>query len=166
MKKIIDSNGRLFGKISVIDVVVLLVVVCMGAALFVKTNSMTHTSVETRLDTITYQVICHGIPTFVQDHLRVGDELFDGDNLTVGSLGKIIDIKYEDGTELAKFDDGTVVFAPKEDSVNIILTVQGSGLVSGNNYQLNRIYPLGVNANRNFCTRYTAIRGIVSSIEK
>lgn len=164
--KIIDNNGRLFGKISVIDVVVLLVIVCMGAALFMKTNTMTHTSVESAGDTITYQVIFHGVPTFVQDHLRVGDKMFDDDNLTVGSLGEIIEIQYLPGTELIEFDDGTVAFAPKEDSVNVLVTVRGTGRISGNTYQLNRVYPLGVNANRNFCTRYVHMRGIVSSIIK
>lgn len=164
--KIIDQNGRLFGKISVIDVVVLLVVLCMGAALYMKTNTMTHTSVEANSETITYEVIFHGMPTFVQEHLRVGDELFDDDNLKVGSLGKIIDIQYLPGTELIEFDDGTVAFAPKQDSVNVLIRVQGTGRIDGNTYQLNRVYPLGVNANRNFCTRYVHMRGIVSSIEK
>ena len=164
--KIIDQNGRLFGKISIIDVVVLLVVLGMMAALYLKTNTMSHTSVETQNDTITYTVIFHGMPTFVQDHLRVGDELFDDDNLKVGSLGRITAIEYEDGQELMEFDDGTVRFAPKEDSVNVIITVEGTGRIDGNTYQLNRIYPLGVNANRNFCTRYVHMRGIVRSIEK
>ena len=36
--KIIDRNGRLFGKISVIDVLVIAVVLVMAAALFFKNN--------------------------------------------------------------------------------------------------------------------------------
>ena len=38
--KLMDKNGRLFGKISVIDVVVVLVVLVMAAALYVKNNSI------------------------------------------------------------------------------------------------------------------------------
>lgn len=36
--KIIDRNGRLFGKISVIDVIVILAVIVMAAAIYVKTH--------------------------------------------------------------------------------------------------------------------------------
>ena len=42
--KLMDKNGRLFGKISVIDVVVVLVVLVMAAALHVKNTSLSHTS--------------------------------------------------------------------------------------------------------------------------
>jgi hypothetical protein len=41
--KIIDKNGRLFGLISIIDVIVIAVVAVMGVALYLKTNTMTHT---------------------------------------------------------------------------------------------------------------------------
>ena len=36
--KVIDNNGRLFGKISLIDVLAVLVVLALGAALYVKSN--------------------------------------------------------------------------------------------------------------------------------
>ena len=35
---IMDRNGRLFGKISIIDVIVVLAVVVLAAALYVKTH--------------------------------------------------------------------------------------------------------------------------------
>lgn len=164
--KIIDNNGRLFGKISIIDVVVLLVAAFLAVALYLKTNTMTHTSTTPTYETVTYTVICNAIPGFVEGQIRVGDHIFDADNTKVGSLGEIIDIQYEPGTEMTRFEDGTVTFAPVEDSVNILLTIRGSGISAGNGFMFNRVYPLGVNANRNFCTRYTCIRGIVSSMEK
>ena len=164
--KIIDNNGRLFGKISVIDVVVLLIAVVLAAALYMKTNTMTHTSAAPTYDTITYTVICHGMPSFVENTIRVGDSIFDEDNLNVGSLGEIIDVQYLPGTEFVETEIGTVGYVPKEDSVNVLLTIQGKGMIEGNNYMLNRIYHLGVNANRNLCTPYVHLRGIVASIEK
>ena len=164
--KIIDNNGRLFGKISIIDVIVLLVAVVLAAALYMKTNTMTHTSTAPTYDTITYTVICHGMPSYVEDSIRVGDSIYDEDNLNVGSLGEIIDVQYLPGTEFVKIDDGTASYVPKENSVNVLLTIRGKGSVEGNNYMLNRIYHLGVNANRNLCTPYVHLRGIVASIEK
>ena len=46
--KIMDRNGRLFGKISIVDVVVILVVLVMGAAIYYKTHQpQTGTKVTT-----------------------------------------------------------------------------------------------------------------------
>ena len=44
MKKIIDRNGRLFGFISVIDLLVIVVVAVMGFALYTKNTQMALTS--------------------------------------------------------------------------------------------------------------------------
>ena len=164
--KIIDHNGRLFGKISVIDVLVLAVAVFLGAALYLKTTAMPHTNIAQTSDTFTYTVLCRGIPDFVQGQIRVGDHLYDMDNLKVGSLGEIIDVQYLPGDQVTSFQDGTACLAPVEESFNILLTVRGSGMIVNGKYMINRIYPLGVNANRNLCTRYVSVRGIVSSIEK
>ena len=53
--KIIDRDGRLFGKISIVDVIVLLVVAAMVAAVYVKTHKpQTGSSVGTT--TVVYQM--------------------------------------------------------------------------------------------------------------
>lgn len=162
--KIIDNNGRLFGKISIIDVMVLLLAVVLAAALYMKTHTMTHTSTEVAYDTITFTYFCRGIPGYVKDTLRVGDKIFDSDNMTVGSLGEIVDIQFLPGTEYRKNDDGTHGYFPADECVDIMMTVRGQGLVTDGTYQINRIYPIGVNANRNYCTPYVQLRGIVMSV--
>ena len=47
---------------------------------------------------------------------------------------------------------------------NLVLTIQGEGLISEGRYQLNRIYDLGINASRNFYTPYAQFTGTVTSI--
>lgn len=163
--KIMDKNGRLFGKISVIDVAVLLVALCMAGALYMKTNTMTHTSTVTAMDTITYTFYCYGMPEYVEGQIQVGDKIYDSENTVAGSLGEIMDVQYFPGTQFAQFRDGTAGYVSAEGTVNILLTIQGSGIISDSGYQLNRVYPLGVNANRNFCTPYVMMSGTVRSIE-
>ena len=162
--KIIDRNGRLFGKISVIDVIVILVVAVMAVALYLKTNTMTHTSTATPDDVITYQVMAYGMPSYVGDHIQVGDKFFDEDNASGGCLGKVTAVEILPGEKLTTFADGTAGLAPVEDGINVLLTVQGTGLISGDSYALNRIYNLGVNSARNFCTEYVRMTGTVVSI--
>ena len=162
--KIIDNNGRLFGKISVIDVVVIAVVCVMAAALYLKTNTMTHTSTVSNDQSITYQLYARGVAESVQDVLRENDKVFDEDRGNSGCLGEIRGIEILPGTEMISFDDGTVDIVPSEGTVDILLTIEGKGLINGKNYSLNRVYDLGVNSARNFCTHYARFTATVYSI--
>jgi len=162
--KIIDKNGRLFGLISIIDVIVVLIVAVMAVALYLKTNTMTHTSTTTSNEIITYQVLARGVPSYVEDDIRVEDKFFDEDNISAGCLGKITAVEVLPGDEQVTFADGTAGIAPSENTINLLLTVEGSGLIDGKNYSLNRVYTLGVNSARSFCTQYARFTGTVISI--
>ena len=157
--KLMDKNGRLFGKISVIDVVVVLVVLIMAAALYVKNTSLSHTSTRVSNTPITYQVTAYNVRQYVADAIQEGDLLYDQDYSTGGTLGAI-----QSSGKLTELYDGTVVNAPAQDSVNLVLTIQGEGLISEGRYQLNRIYDLGINTSRNFYTPYAQFTGTVTSI--
>ena len=162
--KIIDKNGRLFGLISIIDVIVILVVAVMGVALYLKTNTMTHTSTATKNEIITYQVYAMATNDCVVDNIQVGDRIFDEDRPSGGCLGKVTAIEIIPGTELLSFPDGTMEEVPSEHTVNLLLTIEGEGLISDKSYSLNRIYDLGVNSARNFVTEYARFTGVVTSI--
>lgn len=163
--KLIDRNGRFFGLISVIDLVVVAVVIVMAFALYVKTNHNEITSTSTPDSTITYQMLVRGVRTYVADAVRVGDHVYDQDrNSGGGSLGEITDIELRPGEKLAEFADGTVATTPVEDGVDMLLTIRGSGLISDGRYMLNRVYDLGVNSSRNFCTMYAQFTGSICAI--
>lgn len=162
--KIIDREGRLFGKISVIDVLVLAVVAVMAVALYVKTNHNDITSTSVSNVPITYQVLARGVRSYVGDAVQVGDFLYEQDRNTGGSLGEITDIQVLPGGRLAEFNDGTVDTVPVEDGVDLLLTVRGEGIISEGRYSLNRVYELGVNSSRNFCTKYAQFTGTVTDI--
>lgn len=166
MKKIIDRNGRLFGKVSILDVLVLVVVLALAAALYVKTNHRSITSTATQNTPITFTVKVTGIRNFLANAIQEGDVVYDQDTeSTGGALGTIQKVVRSSGERLVEFDDGVIVEkVPIEDSANLILTIQGSGLVDGNRFLLNRIYPIGINANRNLCTTYAQFTGTVIDV--
>lgn len=163
--KIIDRNGRLFGKISVIDVIVILVVLVVALAVYVKTHKpQTGSNVATT--TIVYQMESKNLPQYMVDAIQVGDQIFDKDRSTGGSLGEIIDIQVSDGTSEAQFSDGTYEVVPAEERYNLLLTIRGEGLVEEDGgYLLNRIYDLGVNSSREFNNKYALFLGRIVSVE-
>lgn len=160
--KIIDRNGRLFGKISVIDVLVILAVAVLAAALAFK-GSQTHTGTAS-MTPITFQLRINGDRSHVTSAIRVGDMLYDQDNSSGGPLGEILDIQSSPGRKLATFNDGTIREAPVEDGYTLLLTVRGEGILSNNRYLLNRVYNLGVNTTRNYYTPYVQFTATVTAI--
>lgn len=165
--KIIDRNGRLFGKISIIDVLVILVVIVMAAALYFK-NNQAHTGTAVTEQTITFQIRARGVDDFVADAILVGDGLYDQSYSSGGrALGEITDVQVErdPGTKLAdKLTNGTAGLLEAEDTVDMLITVKGSGLITGKSYSINRVYDLGVNSSRNYCTKRADFTGTVIDI--
>lgn len=161
--KIMDKNGRLFGKISIIDVLVLLAVGVLAAALAFK-GGQTHTGDASATVPITFQLRLNGERSYVADAVRVGDHLYDQDNSSGGPLGEILDIQTAPGRKLATLHDGAIEEVPVEDGVTLLLTVRGNGILSNNRYLLNRVYNLGVNTTRNYYTPYAQFTATVTAI--
>lgn len=161
--KIIDKNGRLFGKISIIDVLVLLVVAVLAVSLAFKKNQ-THTGTVVNNIPITFQMRLSGERTYVADAIRVGDNLYDLDNRSNGALGEITAMEILPGRKEAALNDGTDEMLPIEDSVDVLLSVRGSGIISDNRYLLNRVYNLGVNTTRNYYTPYAQFTATVTAV--
>lgn len=162
--KIIDRNGRLFGKISVIDLLVAAVVLVMAVALFVKNNHKEITSTSVSNTPITYQVTVYGARNYIADAVQEGDLLYEQNTNSGGPLGTITGIEILPSGKTAEFTDGTIDVVPVEDGVNLVLTIEGSGLISEGRYLLNRVYDLGVNSTRSYCTKYVQFVGTVTAI--
>ncbi len=163
----IDRNGRLFGKISVIDVLVIGVVLVMAAALFFK-NNQAHTGMSVTEQDITFQVRARGVDDYVAAAILVGDSLYDQSYSSGGrALGQITDIQVErtPGTKLAdRLTDGTAAMLEADNTVDLLITVKGRGLVTGRSYSINRVYDLGVNSSRNYWTKRADFTGTVCEI--
>ena len=165
MSKILDRNGRLFGKVSIIDVLVVLVVLVMAVAMYVKNNTLqaSKTGEDSKIP-ITFVVEAENIPLNVVDTVRVGDKVFDKDRTSGGAIGTITDIEIMEAGRTAALDNGTYVRMKNESARNLIITVEGAGTIEDGRYAINQIYEIGVNAARNFCTNYTIFTGSVIEI--
>ena len=163
--KFMDRDGRLFGKISIIDVIVLLVVAVLVAAIYTKTQ-MPQTGSSVAMTRVVYQMELENLQPYMVEAIQEGDELFDEERTTNGALGKIIDIEVSDGTSQGGLSDGTYAVLPCEGRYNMVLTLEGQALVGEDgSVALNRVYDLGVNSHRSFVTKYASFVGRVLSIQ-
>jgi len=161
--KMIDKDGRLFGKISVIDVLVVLVVVVLAVALNLK-GELTPTSTSVPNTPIYFEVLTEAIPNYVGDNIRVGDVLFDKDQSTGGAIGVITSVERLPGMRSVNMTDGTMTMVDVEDFCIMRIQVESSGLIDRGKYNINKIYNLGVNASRNFYSKYAIFKIFVVEI--
>lgn len=162
--RIIDKNGRLFGKISIIDVLVILVVIVLAISQVFKKNQ-THTGTVVSDIPITFQLLLTGEREYIADAIREKDELYDQNNRSNGPLGTIEQVEVlGPGRKQASLHDGTDEMILSDDTVCVLLTVRGSGIISDNRYLINRVYNLGVNTTRSYYTPYVQFYATVSAI--
>ena len=68
--RIIDRDGRLFGKISVIDLLVIAAVAVIAAAVYVKNNATPTGSGTVREQSITFQIQTVGMEDYLTGAIR------------------------------------------------------------------------------------------------
>ena len=164
VRKIVDRNGRLFGKIRVIDLLVLLIVIVLVVAVYTKNNRLDASNTSQANTSITFTVLAENVPLYVADAIQTGDKVYDTERSSGGALGAITEVETLPASKTEQLRDGTFAALTNADAVNLRITVQGSGSVSGGRYMINRVYALGVNANRNLCTNYASFTGSVMEI--
>ena len=170
--RFIDENGRLFGKVSVIDLLVVAVVLVMAVALGVKNARLgierEEPPEEKPEQTITFQIRVNALRNHVYQSLHVGDTVRDRDYASGSDpLGEITDIQVvsDPGTNLTSMPDGTVKMVEMEDTVDLLITVEGSGVVEdGREYSINNIYKVGVSSTRNYLTLLSQFTGVVANV--
>ena len=164
MKKIIDEHGRIFGKISVIDIFVILIVLALGAALYLKFNVLDFTNKSAETDTLTYSVTISGVRQYTADGLKTGDLIYD----THGSsspIGKITAINVTDAVKAAGTLDGTIVLGRYIGRYDVTLTVTADGVKSGGRYLVNKTYELNANSERELQTKYCLFEAKITGLK-
>ena len=139
---IIDKNGKLFGKISIVDILILLVIVVGAAGTYFtlstvnsgkfKDNSALalNSAYPVKNAEVTFEV--KGVRQVTKDGLIIGDEVYatkDGEKF----LGVIKEMSSEPATRYLALDDGSVYEAvvPEYFNVKITLDVTGKDTETG-----------------------------------
>lgn len=164
MKKIIDEHGRVFGKLSIIDFFVILIVLCVGAALYVKFDVLQATSVTASTDKITYQISLTGVRSYTVDALKAGDSLYDKSNGGGYAIGVIKDVQVTDAKKAVAILDGTTVLGNYIGRYDVTLTVEADGSRSNGRYLVNKTYELNAGSSRTFYTKYCTFEATIAEI--
>lgn len=162
MKKWIDEKGRLFGKVSLIDIFVILFALLMAFAVYLRFFSNETTSIRGGNDTFTYVARINGLRQWTVDGFHVGDKLWEEEHDTC--MGTIKAIEVVPASWEYDLMTGEVVQASPENRYDVYLTIEAEGLVSDDRYYASRTVEIGVNGYIYFYTKYCAVSATVWSI--
>lgn len=128
---LIDKNGKLFGKISVIDI--LIVVLFIGAILF-SLNKIglfsPKDALVTNNDKIEIIFYQEEINTFTANNVNIGDPATE--SLQNSSFGNVTEVKIEDSVSWGADEDGKQVSTSKEGYSSVYISLESSGIIGDN----------------------------------
>jgi len=132
---IVDKQGRLFGKVSIIDIVILLAAVVLVAGYFynrtaghVRQIIMPDTQME-----VTFLV--EGVRAFSLDAVQEGDTFFRQHERI--PLGNVVRIETSPAYDIIIREDGTAALAEVDGRYNMYITLAVVGSVTDTGYFIN-----------------------------
>ena len=152
MRKVIDDKGRLFGKVSVIDIIVVAVVAVLVVAYYTKFNVGDLPMSSSDTVEVTYTMRIAGIRMSSAGLLRLGDRFFATETGTY--MGYISNIHITEAEAADTLVDGSYVVAPVEERYDVTLTIEADCSISNGRYYLDKTIELSANCVYRAYTKY------------
>lgn len=129
--KAVDNNGKLFGKVNLVDVGIVLLLVLAVAAVGAKIAKEKVLGKESAV--IRYTLLAEGVRRQSVDAINQSyEKVVDAEN--EDELGKIVDVKVEKAKKIVELPDGTFMESEYPDKFDLYVTVETNGTVSKNGY--------------------------------
>lgn len=129
--KIVDDNGKIFGKINLVDLGVVLLLVLAVAAVGYKV--VRERFIERETVNIEYTILVEGVREQSVNAIgKVSEKIEDAENGDV--LGDIIDIKKENASDIVQKADGEYVKTVYPDKYDLHITLRTEGISSKDGY--------------------------------
>jgi len=160
MKRLIDEKGRLFGKISVIDLAVILLIIAVAVGAYIKFMVVPQTDVRIEAAPAQFTLEIQNVRDWAMHNIREGDQVF----VTGVYVGTITQVTY--GPHVAtRRGEGLVFRAEVPERYNVWLEIEGTATVSDGRIMLSRTVPIALgNSPTDFVTRYATFYAIVREI--
>ena len=121
----IDEKGRLFGKVNIVDLLIVIIILAAGAFLGMKLLGPDSAVANTQKVRVT--LYCEETPNYVAEQLEAGAEVWDSDNNV--TLGYLTEWRTGDSKRAVTGVTGKVVEITREDYCSATLVCEGEGVM-------------------------------------
>ena len=146
---IIDEKGKLFGKISIVDILIVAVLLAAIGGVYYKFGRSKTATPFTKSDTIEVSFYIEDIPDFVANSIKEGDLVKDRVNNV--TIGKVTNVKVGPDIIFFPTSEGQVISSSKPGYASVQFTATGQGIysdtgssISGMEYYINKQFELRV----------------------
>ncbi len=128
---LINKEGKLFGKVSIIDIFALILVVVMALGIYMKFfRTVETTAVENC--TIEYEYKVTDVRMYSVTALKQSEKIFD--EKTKEYMGEIVNVEYTPSIQKAELSDGRVVMTEAPDKYDAVVKIRVKGGVNSAGY--------------------------------
>jgi len=156
-----DKNGKIFGKISIVDLLVLVLVITVGAGLAYRFMAPA-AQVDPGEVTIEYTLRVASTRDFLAEYYQIGLPTFE--RHTGLYLGTIIDVRTEPRYAHQPAPDGTVVLAHQPGVIVVSLDIRAIGRVTDNAIFVGGTQEINVGGTVFMRTKYVDVETTVDDI--
>ena len=160
MRKYMDEKGRLGGKISVIDLAILLLVILVAVGAYLNFFVLGQTAIGAETHPVRYTVQLQGVRHWAMHNIRPGDAVFH-ERTEVGTIQRVT---AEPNRSLVVGDDGPW-WGIVPERYTVFVEVLGTAAVIDGRFMVSRTIPMSAgNSNMGFSTRYASFYGNLTEI--
>lgn len=121
-----DKKGKLFGKISIVDILIVLIILAVAAGAYYKFGKSGTVTAFTKTDKIQISFYSETLPKYIVNNIKVGDVARDRVQNIV--FGKVIDVIPGPDLQCQPNNEGKVVLSSRPDYCSVTVVVEGDGI--------------------------------------
>lgn len=160
--KLVDDNGKLFGKLNLVDAGIILLVIFAIVAISGKT--IKEQTLDKEQVIIRYTLCAEGVRQQSVDAIKKNSEDIK-DAEKDEAIGRIVEVRTEKAKRINPLPNGTFVESEYQDKYDLYVTIEAEGTISENGYFLSNgkkiMYGDTIGINNN----YSQMFGMVEYIE-
>ncbi len=158
----IDKKGKLGGKVSIIDILILVIILAVIVGIGVRYGTKITGAVTSEKE-FEYVIKIDGIRDYTVKALDKKGRVTD--KRSEKNIGEILEVVTENGTKESVLADGTVKYADYPGYYTSYVKVKATGKESDDNYVLDDATELSVGRTVDFYSKYVKTSGVIMSVE-
>ncbi len=163
---ILNSKGKFFNKINIIDVLIIILVIVALVGAYFRFNG-NNIVAENKPCTFKYTITIRDIREQNKDLLLESKDTqtpFILDGKISSSMGKLIDVQVNDAVKEVEKTDGTVVNAIVPDKYDVTLTLEVTGYKSDAGYFTPENFEICAGKEYSISNIYCLVEGVVNEV--
>lgn len=158
------KNGKIFGKINIIDFFVIIVVLILIAFLVIRYIEPSEIKIGEQISSnkFKYTIYVEWVTNTSKDMIQEGDNIYD--KISGTYIGKIVEIEVNPcEIEFATLD-GNILMREVPEKIDINLTIEVDGTVKNGEYLASNIIRILVGESKQIKTKYWMAMGRITKL--